>query len=49
MATDVADYLVKKGIPFRQAYGITGKAVRFAAENNKSLADLTVKEWQKFS
>ena len=48
MATDIADYLVKKGIPFRQSYGITGKAVRFAAENNKALADLTLQEWQSF-
>jgi argininosuccinate lyase len=46
LATDVADYLVRKGIPFREAYGIAGKAVRAAVENGVSLDQLSLKEWQ---
>ena len=49
LATDVADYLVKKGLPFRAAHEATGKLVIYAINKNKSLKDLTLKEYQKFS
>jgi argininosuccinate lyase len=48
-ATELADYLVVKGIPFRHAHEITGKAVRHAIEKNVSLQDLTIKELRGFS
>jgi argininosuccinate lyase len=46
MATDLADYLVKRGVPFRQAHAAVGKAVRRADEMNVSLAVLPLEEWQ---
>jgi argininosuccinate lyase len=49
LATDVADYLVKKGIPFRQAHAIVGKLVRYAIENKKTLSELDIKEYKTFS
>ncbi len=49
LATDIADYLVKHGIPFREAHSITGKIIKYCETNNKSLFKLTVKEIQKFS
>jgi len=49
LATDLADYLVKKGIPFRQAHGIVGKLVRYAIENKKALPELDIKEYKTFS
>ena len=48
-ATDVADYLVDKGIPFREAHEIVGEAVLYCEEDNKKLAQLSLTEWQKFS
>lgn len=45
-ATDCADYLVKKGIPFRNAYKITGKIVVYCIDNNKTLEELTLKEYK---
>jgi len=48
-ATDLAEYLVQKNIPFRQAHSIVGKAVAFCIENNKELTDLTLEELQVFS
>lgn len=48
-ATDFAEYLVKKGIPFRNAHEITGKIVLYCIEKGKSLADLSIKEFKKFS
>lgn len=45
-ATDCADYLVKKGMPFRDAYKITGKLVAYAIDNNKTLDELTLEEYQ---
>jgi argininosuccinate lyase len=48
-ATELADYLVVKGVPFRHAHEITGKAVRYAIEKNVSLQDLTLKEMRSFS
>jgi argininosuccinate lyase len=46
LATDVADYLVRKGIPFREAHAVAGKAVRAAAEKGISLDQLSLSEWQ---
>ncbi|NCU17320.1 argininosuccinate lyase [Pallidibacillus pasinlerensis] len=48
-ATDLADYLVNKGLPFRQAHEIIGKIVLYAIENNKYLLDLTFEEYKQFS
>lgn len=48
-ATDLADYLVKKGVAFRDAHKITGELVYFCIENNKVLEELTIEEMQKFS
>ena len=42
LATDLADYLVAKGVPFRQAHAFTGQAVRLAAESGKPLDGLTL-------
>ncbi len=49
LATDIADYLVKKGIPFRQAHALVGKLVRHAMENKKSLSELDITDYKKFS
>lgn len=48
-ATDLADYLVNKGVPFRDAHEVVGKTVRYAIQNNKTLTDLTLDELQSFS
>jgi len=48
-ATDIADYLVKKGIPFRTAHEIIGKMVLFCIQNNKAIDDLTMDEFSQFS
>ena len=48
-ATDVADYLVKKGIPFRTAHEITGKMVAYCIENNKKIETLRISELKAFS
>jgi len=45
-ATDVADYLAAKGVPFREAYNLVGKVVRTCLESGKLLKDLTLDEWQ---
>ena len=49
LATEAADYLVKKGAPFREAHGLVGQAVRTAEEQGKSLTDLTLLELQAIS
>ncbi|MGA3162768.1 MAG: argininosuccinate lyase [Verrucomicrobiota bacterium] len=46
LATDLADYLVKKGMPFRQAHHIVGKVVALAEKNGKPLNQLTLAELQ---
>jgi len=46
-ATDVADYLAAKGVPFREAYNLVGKVVRLCLANGKLLRDLSLAEWQK--
>jgi argininosuccinate lyase len=48
-ATDLADYLVRKGVPFRDAHEIVGKAVRLGVEKEKDLAELSLAELQAFS
>jgi argininosuccinate lyase len=48
-ATDVADYLVRKGLPFRDAHEVVGKAVRFCVENRKDLPELSLEAWKGFS
>ena len=48
-ATDVADYLSKKGVPFRDAHAITGKIVRYCLENEKTLRDLSLREFKAVS
>jgi argininosuccinate lyase len=45
-ATDVADYLVRRGIPFREAHEIVGKVVQYCEDNSKELEDLKYFEWQ---
>ena len=46
MATDLADYLVGKGIPFRKTHAIAGKAVRVAGEKNVGLEELSLEAYQ---
>lgn len=48
-ATDVADYLVKKGMAFRDAYKITGQLVAYCVDEKKSLEELTLDEFGKYS
>ena len=48
-ATDLADYLVKCGIPFRDAHRILGEMVFYCIGENKALEDLTLEEMRKFS
>lgn len=48
-ATDLADYLVTKGVPFREAHGIVGETVRYCIENKISLDNLTLDQFRKFS
>ena len=48
-ATDVADYLVRKGLPFRQAHEVVGKTVRYCVETGKDIPELTLEEFRQFS
>jgi len=48
-ATDLADYLVRNGIAFRDAHEIVGKAVAYGVENNKDLSEMTLDELNIFS
>ena len=48
-ATELADYLVSKGIPFREAHHIVGEAVVYAIKQGKPLEDLSVAEFQQFN
>ena len=48
-ATDAADYLVKKGMPFREAHSVIGNLVFYCIEHNKSLDDLSIDEYKTFS
>ncbi len=47
-ATDVAEYLVMKGVPFREAHGIVGRLVAFCIGRKKALTDLKLAEFRKF-
>lgn len=46
-ATDVADYLAARGVPFREAYNIVGKVVKTSIAAGKLLKDLQLQEWQQ--
>jgi argininosuccinate lyase len=48
-ATDLADYLVERGMPFREAHGCAGRAVGYAAKTGKELHELTLTELRSFS
>jgi argininosuccinate lyase len=48
-ATDLADYLVKKGLPFRDAHEAVAQAVRFAEQRSCDLSDISIAELQQFS
>jgi len=48
-ATDLADYLVRKGMPFRDAHEAVARAVRQAEESGRGLADLSLAELQRFA
>ncbi len=48
-ATDCADYLVRKGLPFRDAYRAVGKAVAYCEQTGKDLETLSVEEYREFS
>jgi argininosuccinate lyase len=46
-ATDVADYLASKGVPFREAYNLVGKVVRTCLNSGKLLKDLSLEQWKE--
>ena len=48
-ATDLADHLVRKGMPFRKAHGVAGRAVAYCLEAGKGLEALTPEEWRRLS
>ena len=48
-ATEIADYLVRKGLPFRSAHEIVGLVVSFCEQNNQIFTDLTLSQWHNFS
>jgi argininosuccinate lyase len=48
-ATDIADYLVRRGLPFRNAHEVVGKTVRYCIDNGKNIPELTLEEFQQFS
>lgn len=47
-ATDIAEYLVQKGVPFREAHGIVGRIVEYCLDNKKELSDLKLPDFRKF-
>jgi argininosuccinate lyase len=49
LATELADYLVERGVPFRDAHGITGRLVRTALDQGRELADLSLEELRSCS
>jgi len=49
LATDLADYLVKKGLPFREAHGVIAKLGEYAIGKGKNFRELSLKEYNKFS
>jgi argininosuccinate lyase len=48
-ATDLADYLVRKGVPFRDAHEVVGKAVRLGVDSGRDLSEMSLEELQQFS
>ncbi len=48
-ATDLADYLVRKGLPFRKAHAVVGQCVAYAIQEDKFLLDMTLDEYKQFS
>ncbi|HUU54811.1 MAG TPA: argininosuccinate lyase [Armatimonadota bacterium] len=48
-ATEVADYLVRKGLPFREAHGVVGQVITYCEKQGTSFEDLSVEEWRSFS
>ena len=49
LATDLADYLVEKGVPFREAHSVVGQAVRQAQEDSIALSELPLAIYQELS
>ena len=49
LATDLADYLVRKGLPFREAHGVVAKLSKYAMSKGKNFRELGRKEYRKFS
>jgi len=49
LATDLADYLVKKGMPFREAHGVVARLSKYAASKGKNFRELDLKEYREFS
>ncbi|HLB29234.1 MAG TPA: argininosuccinate lyase, partial [Dehalococcoidia bacterium] len=49
LATDLADYLARKGVPFRQAHRLVGELVRYAEEKGVELGQLSLEEYRRFS
>lgn len=49
LATDIAEYLVKKGVPFRESHRICGAIVQYCLRNNKNFTDLSLNDWKTFS
>ena len=49
LATDLADYLVKKGMPFREAHGVVAELSKYAISKGKNFRELSLKEYHKFS
>jgi argininosuccinate lyase len=48
-ATDLADYLVRKGTPFRDAHEVVGLSVAYGLKHNKDLSEMSLDELQQFS
>ena len=48
-ATDLADYLVRKGVPFRECHAISGQIVKFAIKQNKKLSEISLESFKIFS
>lgn len=49
LATDIADYLVRKGVPFRETHHISGRAVALAEAKQCQISDLSMTEWKSLS
>ncbi|MEW6377973.1 MAG: argininosuccinate lyase [bacterium] len=49
LSTDLADYLVRRGVPFREAHHIIGQAVAYCLKQQRKFSELSLAEWQQFS